>query len=86
MAKKNWDFAPREKIKGHVCSGCIQIFPDKDLFMVTMPAEYSTPFCEPCIKKEGITPDRIKGNYAELAKIEHEKSNPWKKNPPAATT
>jgi len=78
MAKKQWEFQ-KEKISGHVCSGCINIFPDAELSLVTMPAGYATPFCTPCIQKEGIAQERIKGNLLELNKLDHKQSNPWKK-------
>ena len=76
--KKDWEF-PKVKIKGHVCSGCIEIFPAKELTLVSMPAGYSTIFCTPCIEKDGITKERIGENYHEHQKAEHERTNPWRK-------
>jgi len=49
------------EIRLTVCSGCIEEFPDGDLYTVTrymnrsLPKKtnmYSTPYCETCIKKD----------------------------------
>ena len=49
------------EIKLTICSGCIEDFPDGDLYTVTrymnrsLPDKtnmYSTPYCETCIKKD----------------------------------
>ena len=77
MAKKPFEFK-RPKIEGTVCSGCIQLFPDKEMIIVSMPAGYTTPYCSKCIEKDNISDDRIKGNMLELRKEENKKSSPWK--------
>jgi hypothetical protein len=73
------------EIRLTVCSGCIEEFPDGDLYTVTrymnrsLPKKtnmYSTPYCETCIKKDktGYVDIKLepKNDLKERAKKEKE--------------
>jgi|TARA_B110000977_G_scaffold180607_1_gene240416 hypothetical protein len=85
------------EIKLTVCSGCIEEFPDGDLYTVTrymnrsLPEKtnmYSTPYCEKCIKndKDSYVDIKLepKNVLKERAKLEKEKQK--KKTTPKKKT
>jgi len=74
MAKKTFEYK-RPKIEGTVCSGCINLFPDKEMMIVSMTG-YSTPYCPKCITRENIPDNRVKGNMLDLRKEENLKRFP----------
>jgi hypothetical protein len=46
----------KTKSTKHVCSGCIEFFDAKDLFVAHVPdRDYSTIYCAECLKELGIT-------------------------------
>jgi hypothetical protein len=56
----------KTKSTKHVCSGCIEFFDAKDLFVAHVPdRDYSTIYCAECLKELGITEFRPYHKVAE---------------------
>lgn len=50
----------KREIKKHICTGCIEEFPDTEIFVVRIldkfEMEFSTFFCEKCVKGKNFPP------------------------------
>ena len=69
----------KTKSTKHVCSGCIEFFDAKDLFVAHVPdRDYSTIYCAECLKELGITEFRPYHKVAEK-KPKVEKASTTKK-------
>lgn len=68
----------KKETRQHVCSGCIHLFPESKLNIVTV-KDYNTFFCDQCIPKEikigRFTKKDVKGN-AQTVRREYDKRHP----------
>ncbi len=80
MAKAKKEWVRKEKTPNHsVCSGCIDLFPDKELKLVNL-GGHKTVFCDPCIESKGFSEDQVDIiSWHESYKEANKKRNPWKK-------
>lgn len=58
-----------------VCSGCINIFQEKQLTSVLIKNMYTTPYCDKCLIEYNVPKSDIKGNYFELRLAQTKKHN-----------